>query len=406
MRAAAPARAVAFLVAVVASTVAFRVTLDAVPAAPTNLTAQVVLNSVSLSWTPASGEVLGYRIEAGSASGLRDLASTVIGPVPSFAVSGVPDGRYFVRVRAVGSDGESDPSNEVIVLASSTGCTAVPGAPSGLNASTTGGVVTFAWQSGGGCPTASFTLAVGSAPGVSDLAVANVGPARTFMASAPPGTYYVRVHAQNVFGSSGPSNEVVVAVGSGGCTAAPGAPLGLTATTAGGMVSLAWQSGGGCPATNFTLVVGSAPGGSDLAVASVGTARSLTTSAPPGTYYVRAYAQNAFGSSGPSNEVTVRITAAVSEICRQVTAVLTPAPYGDPDKALMTARYPATASGRAYFDFTSYRRGAGSTWIEYDWWRQEMVLPNGSSSVSPFIDKPITGWRLEFKCDGVLIAAR
>ena len=310
VKAAAPARAVTLLVAVAASTVVFRATLGAVPSAPANLTAQVVLNSVSLTWTPASGEVLAYRLEAGSASGLSDIASTLLAPIPSLAVSGVPDGRYFVRVRAVGGDGESDPSNEVIVLASSTGCTAVPGAPVGLTASTTGGVVT-----------------------------------------------------------------------------------------------LAWQSGGGCPASTFTVVVGSSPGASDLAVASVGSARSLTASAPPGTYYVRAYAQNAFGSSGPSNEVIVRVTGFPSDICRQVSAVLTPAPYGDPDKALLTARYPSTLSGRAFFDFTSYRRGSGGTWIEYDWWRQEGVFPNGSSSVSVFIDKPSSGWRLEFKCDGALIAA-
>ena len=44
-------------------------TLGAVPSAPTNLTAQVVLNAVTLAWTPASGDVLAYRIEAGSASG-------------------------------------------------------------------------------------------------------------------------------------------------------------------------------------------------------------------------------------------------------------------------------------------------------------------------------------------------
>ena len=266
--------------------------------------------------------------------------------------------------------------------------------------------MTLAWQSGGGCPASTFTVVVGSSPGASDLAVASVGPARSLTASAPPGTYYVRAFAQNAFGSSGPSNEVVVLVGSTGCTAAPGAPVGLTARTTGGVVTLAWQSGGGCPASTFTVVVGSSPGASDLAVASVGSARSLTASAPPGTYYVRAYAQNAFGSSGPSNEVIVRVTGFPSDICRQVSAVLTPAPYGDPDKALLTARYPSTLSGRAFFDFTSYRRGSGGMGNRgTDWWRQERVFPNGSSSVSVFIDKPSSGWRLEFKCDGALIAA-
>jgi hypothetical protein len=198
-----------------------------------------------------------------------------------------------------------------------------------------------------------------------------------------------------------------VVASSTGCAAPPPAPVGLAATTAGGIVRLAWQNGTGCPASIFTVVVGSSPGMSNLAVVNVGPGLSLTASAPPGLYYVRVHAQNAFGASGPSNEVVVQVAAQPSQVCRSVSAVLTPAPYGDPDKALMTARYPAAISGRAYFDFTSYRRGAGGAWVEYDWWRREMVFPNGSSSVSALIDKPVSGsWRLEFKCDGVLIAAR
>jgi hypothetical protein len=55
----------------------------------------------------------------------------------------------------------------------------------------------------------------GSAPGLSNIAVANVGPVLTLSAVAPPGTYFVRVFAQNAFGSSAASNEIVVVVGAG-----------------------------------------------------------------------------------------------------------------------------------------------------------------------------------------------
>ncbi len=50
------------------------VALNAVPTAPANLTVQVTGSTVSLVWTPSTGEVLGYLLEAGSGSGLSDKA--------------------------------------------------------------------------------------------------------------------------------------------------------------------------------------------------------------------------------------------------------------------------------------------------------------------------------------------
>jgi hypothetical protein len=104
--------------------------------------------------------------------------------------------------------------------------------------------------------------------------------------------------------------------------------------------------------------------------------------------------------------VIVQVTGQPSSLCRLLRAVLTPAPYGDPDKALMAVFFPASARGSASFSFTSYRRDGGQ-WIEYDWWRRRVVLPDGSSARSEFIDKP-TGdrWRLDFRCDGQVIAQR
>ena len=73
--------------------------------------------SVSLSWSlPAeSTAVTGYRLEAGSQPGLADILTAPLGPAPAFAASGVPPGRYYVRVRAVNENGVSVPSNAIVI---------------------------------------------------------------------------------------------------------------------------------------------------------------------------------------------------------------------------------------------------------------------------------------------------
>jgi predicted phage tail protein len=189
--------------------------LIAAPSAPTNLVAAVNGSTVTLTWTAtaAGTPVIGYRLEAGTSPGLSNIASSLIGPSAGFTANGVPFGTYYVRVRAVAADGESAPSNEVVVNVGG-GCSGPPNAPVGLSRSVNGSLVTFTWTGGGGCAVTNYILAAGSAPGLSNIAVVNLGTATSLMASAPAGTYYVRVAAQNAVGTSGPSNEVSLTVGS------------------------------------------------------------------------------------------------------------------------------------------------------------------------------------------------
>jgi hypothetical protein len=83
--------------------------------APTNLIAEVGGFSVGFGWSPPAGPVMGYKLEAGSAPGLSNIASVVLGPTPFFMASGVPNRRYYVRVFAQNAFGSSGPSNEVVV---------------------------------------------------------------------------------------------------------------------------------------------------------------------------------------------------------------------------------------------------------------------------------------------------
>ena len=56
-----------------------------------------------------------------------------------------PPGTYFVRLVAVNAAGSSPPSNEAIMTTGPGACT-MPAAPTGLEASSAGGVISVDWS--------------------------------------------------------------------------------------------------------------------------------------------------------------------------------------------------------------------------------------------------------------------
>jgi hypothetical protein len=283
------------------------------PGPPGNLEASVNGTTVSLTWqAPATGGPASeYILDASLSPGGPVIASYAVTGTTT-TVTNVPNGVYYVRVSALNADGRSAPSNEVVVaVPDNGGCYAAPNAPQGLTGSTSNSQVTLSWTApSGGCDVVSYSVQAGSSPGASDIAVINAGTMTSFSAIAPAGTYYVRVVAVNGFGGSQSSNEVVITVG---CPLAPNAPANLTASTFGGAVTLNWAgASSGCAATRYVVQAGSATGLSDLAILDVGSATTLTASAPPGTYYVRVVAANDFGGSAPSNEIVVTVVASGS----------------------------------------------------------------------------------------------
>jgi cellulose 1,4-beta-cellobiosidase len=211
----------------------------AVPGAPSALTASATGSSVTLSWTaPTTGGMTGtlvesaigspvlishiapttggtptaYRIEAGSGPGQANLADFSTGSTATtFSATGVTDGRYYLRVRATNAGGTSPPSNETIMTV---GCTAEPAPPTGLTITlNTGGAVAFRWTAATGGPT-TYVLEAGSASGLRDLVVSDLGSTATTFSAAgvARGTYYLRVRAKNACGTGPVSNEVVLIV--------------------------------------------------------------------------------------------------------------------------------------------------------------------------------------------------
>lgn len=180
------------------------------PGAPQNLTANVSGSNVTLSWSaPASGgSPTGYSVEAAIAPGGAAIATLSVSGI-SITVPGVPNGTYYVRVRASNGSGTGPVSNEVTVSVGGA-CTGAPLPPS-LRVRSVGPQAVVTWGSSGGCAPTNYVLSAGSAPGLSDIVVVNAGGELGLSAIAPPGTYYVRVAGSNSFGTA-VSQELTVRV--------------------------------------------------------------------------------------------------------------------------------------------------------------------------------------------------
>jgi hypothetical protein len=219
------------------------------PREPQNLQSTYVGGILTLTWMPpgpGGGAPTSYVIRAGYLPSLSNLADFDTGslattfstfvppgfPPPDTTGSSInPGGTMFLRVHARNAVGTSAASNIVNVVTGGPGngggrgggggpgCSGPPGAPSGLTMVVNGQQVSFSWGAAAGA--SGYLLEAGSHSGGANLTALNLGAQTTFGASAPPGTYFVRVRATNGCGQSPPSNEVVVVVG-GGSAIPPG----------------------------------------------------------------------------------------------------------------------------------------------------------------------------------------
>lgn len=281
------------------------------PEAPTSLTGSVTNRVLTLTWQApvTGGTASGYVIEAGTATGLSDIASVPTGSSASvWSYSGVPDGRYYLRVRAQNLIGVGPASNEIQVTA---GVGAPPAAPTALTGSITNGVLTLQWQSGiSGGTVAGHVIEAGSSSGLSDIGAVPSGAGSSFQyIGVPPGRYFVRVKATNARGASAASNEVELTYGLVGI---PGAPQNLLAQVTGGLLTLTWTAPVG-PVTSYVIEAGTSAGVSNVATLNTGSTQTTWSynGVPSGQiFHLRVRARNAAGQSLPSNEVSIGPAAA------------------------------------------------------------------------------------------------
>ena len=183
-----------------------------VTVAPTNLRSTVTGSTVRLEWDMAAEDVVSFLVEAGAAPGQTNLATLpTSSAATALTVNGVPQGAYYVRVRAVGSDAAAGPaSNEIRVQVGVIGEPPAAG-PTQLTRRVVASLVTLTWV--GVSTASSYVVEVGSRPNASDVVVFDTGsPATTLTATAPTGLYFVRIRARNAVGTSAASNEVAIGV--------------------------------------------------------------------------------------------------------------------------------------------------------------------------------------------------
>ena len=150
----------------------------------------------------------GYRLEAGASAGTANIAVFSTGPTPSLGVPDVPDGTYFVRVRAVRDDILGPPSNEVQVVVAACPLARSTRRPGAQRFRQHGRAQLDGCGRGQHLPSSKPARR----PGLANLASINTGAAVSLTTGAPVGVYYVRVRGLNGCGLGPPSNELVVTV--------------------------------------------------------------------------------------------------------------------------------------------------------------------------------------------------
>jgi hypothetical protein len=274
---------------------------------PTTPTMLVRGATLDLRWgaPPLGARPTGYVIEAGTAPGLRNLASFNTGSMStSFNASGLGPGTYYVRLRSANAFGIGASSADQAFVVGAAGCTGPPRAPVDVTAAVAGSTVRIDWRDSPQSIATGYRLIAGVTSGGSQVGAFDVGGATTFSAAAPPGAYFLRVVATNPCGVSAPSDEAVAVVGSPVVPAGP--PFGLEYSVAGSVVTFAWGAPSvGTGPFQYRLEAGSATGLSNLANALVASPAMIVPGVPPGVYYVRVRAVGPAGTGPASNEVVV-----------------------------------------------------------------------------------------------------
>ena len=151
-----------------------------------------------------------------------------------------------------------------------------------------------------GVPATAFEVEGGVLPGETLATLPTGSLAPTFTFAAPSGSFFVRLHALNGAARSAASNEVPIHVN---VPVTPSAPSNLLGLVNGSSLALAWTNtyAGGAPTSLVLDVTGSLTTSIPLALAESFTFAGV----PDGTYTLALRAQNAAGTSLPSNAVTL-----------------------------------------------------------------------------------------------------
>jgi hypothetical protein len=267
-------------------------------AAPSGLTATLKSGTATLNWNadPSAPQGSTYNVYEGTApsaegatpiqTGLTKTTTTVTG----LATVGQA---YYFRVAAVSGGNVSYESNEAAVANP-------PAAATGVMTVANGTGFTVSWNASFGA--SSYSIYFGTSPGGESATPDPSGITSTSQSFSSQGaaTYYLKVVAVNLGGSSPASAEISV-------TVAAAAPMGLYATPSTNAVTLDWLPSYG--ALSYSVYEGTTPGGESATPVQTGIAgtSAIVTGLSPGqNYYFTVKATSAGGASAASGEAATQ----------------------------------------------------------------------------------------------------
>ena len=349
------------------------------PDAPVASGATLVTTSgFTANWSASTGAT-GYRLDVSTNNSFSSFVSGYqnldVGNSTNHAVTGLSSSTtYYYRVRATNSSGTSGNSGTISATTANPPAPAAPVASAATSVSTSGFVANWNASSGatGYRLDVSTSNAFGSfVSGYENLDVGN-NTSRSVTGLSPGTTYYYRVRATNVSGTSPNSGTISVATLSAP-PPAPDAPVAKSATsiTSTGFVAN-WNASAG--ATGYRLDVSTSntfasyvTGYQDLDVGNA-TSRSVSGLTSNTTYYYRIRATNESGPSSNSSTITV------------TTSVPAPsAPVASAATSITTSGF--TANWSASAGATGYRLdvSTSNTFVSYVSGYQDLDVGNATN---------------------------
>ena len=158
------------------------------------------------------------------------------------------------------------------------------------------------WTAPIGTPPAGYVLEVGTAVGLSNLAVIDVSTRSFTFDPIPSGFFFLRVRSKSGALVSAPTPDMMINVG--GVPAPPSPPQNFNVSLTGTTVTLTWAAPVLGTPTSYVVEAGTAPNLANLGVLNTGTTATtlVVPGVPSGTYYLRVRAANALGASPVSNQ--------------------------------------------------------------------------------------------------------
>ena len=250
----------------------------------------------TVSWSSSSGAT-GYTLQRATNASFSGAVTVYTGPSTSYNQTGLGNGTYYYRVSASNVYGSSGWRNGGSIVVSSGSAPPIPASIS-YPSSDNDGNFTVSWSSSSGAT--GYTLQRATNASFSGAVTVYTGSSTSYnQTGLGNGTYYYRVSASNVYGSSGWRNGGSIVVSSGSAPPIP-ASISYPSSDNDGNFTVSWSSSSG--ATSYTLQRATNASFTGAVTVYTGSSTSYNqTGLGNNTYYYRVSASNVYGSSGWRN---------------------------------------------------------------------------------------------------------